>query len=125
MSRLPSVASSAQTHLGTSTEYIFGDPSRVLSNEEILGRVRYLHSKWTEIPDSRMRIIASLQDFRLRCKGKQSVYALWPDGVFSLLLFPRWRRAPWQTQLVHAYKEAKFARHTHFLICMAVRGGKV
>lgn len=125
MSRLLSVAPSPESLLTPPAGYIFGDPSQVLSNDEVLGKVRYLYSKWDEIPDSHMRHIASLQDFRMRCKGFQSVYALWPDGVFSLLLFPHWRSGPWQTQLVHAYREARFARFDHFLICMAVRGGKV
>jgi hypothetical protein len=125
MSRLPTAASSTPSPSTPPAEYIFGEPSQVLSDKEVLSNVRYLYSNWDQIPDSHMRIIASLQDFRLRYKGKQSVYALWPDGVFSLLLFPRWRRAPWETQLVHAYKEARFARYEHFLICNAVRGGKV
>ncbi len=103
---------------------IFSQHTVALGSNEVLATVRYICSCYDDIPDEHIRAIANLEGFRWRCKGTASVYALWPDGVFALLLFPRWRNEPWPSQLIYAYKQSRDARCENQLICQCHRGAK-
>lgn len=104
---------------------IFRQRTTPLESYEILATVRYIYTCYDDIPDEHIRIIANLEGFRWRCKGMASVYALWPDGVFALLLFPRWRNEPWPNQLIYAYAQSRGARCENQLICEFHRGVKL